>query len=141
MLSVHQIYLYLNSMTFDFMKPWIEMNFSYFCILCKIDLTAGPCPHGYTKLVGHVKNTTGPIKYYANKTKEECDKFCQSDLECVSFEYCYFSCDGVDGLITAPYANACIINHENFPHVERLHNFIMCSKGKKSIYCSWTRRI
>ena len=128
-------------MTFDFMKPWIEMNFSYFCILCKIDLTAGPCPHGYTKLVGHVKNTTGPIKYYANKTKEECDKFCQSDLECVSFEYCYFSCDGVDGLITAPYANACIINHENFPHVERLHNFIMCSKGKKSIYCSWTRRI
>ena len=124
---------------FYFMTTWIEMNFSYFCILCKIDPTAGPCPEGYTKLVRHVKNITGPIQYHENKTMEECENVCESDLECVSFEYCYFRCDGVDGLIKEPYANACIINHENVPHVEELYNFIMCSKGKKLIHCSWKR--
>ena len=61
---------------------------------------------------------------------EECDELCKSDPECVSFEYCFYWCDHLEGLMDDVAVNACIINHKNFPQVEKLENFITCSKGK-----------
>ena len=69
-------------------------------------------------------------RYYEDTTIEECDEICESKEGCVSFEYCFYGCDHLEGLMNDAAVNACIINYKNFPQVEKLLNFILCSKGK-----------
>ena len=80
--------------------------------------------------MNHTNITDLSNRYRENKTIEECKEICESDSECVSFEYCFYWCDGLEGLMNDAAVNACIINHKNFPQVERLENFITCSNGK-----------
>ena len=70
---------------------------------------------------------------HANATFEECEKSCESDPKCVSFEYCYYWCDPKYGV---PYKNQCIVNYKSFPQGDAPLNFFKCSKGKGNCICS-----
>ena len=70
-----------------------------FAIFCKIDFTESPCLEGYTKKVGHVNQQNITLRHHTNKIMEQCDKICKDEMECVSFEYCHYFCDGLYGVI------------------------------------------
>lgn len=72
-------------------------------------------------------NLTSVLEYLIQSQfqQEYCEKNYGNELEYVSFEYCHYWRDGVDGLIKEPNANACIINYENFSQgrrIKKLHD-------------------